>query len=167
MTRAVVFLAAAMVAASLGSIAQDTSGAIANPNQEGMATHDIRVTGCLGTSASGEYSLSDEHGTTYALAGNGDNLRNHTSQQIEVTGKQQLTSSDSAASTIQVTSTKIIADHCGTSSSSQSNRASDASAIASIDDAVNNRQLPQTSTILPLLGLIGLGSLVAGFFARH
>jgi hypothetical protein len=28
------------------------------------------------------------------------------------------------------------------------------------------RQLPQTSTILPLLGLIGLGSLVAGFFAR-
>ena len=28
-------------------------------------------------------------------------------------------------------------------------------------------QLPQTSTILPLLGLIGLGSLVAGFFARR
>lgn len=31
----------------------------------------------------------------------------------------------------------------------------------------NNGQLPQTSTILPLLGLIGLGSLVAGFFARR
>ena len=46
-------------------------------------------------------------------------------------------------------------------------RESDPSAIASVDDAVNNRQLPQTSTILPLLGLIGLGSLVAGFFARH
>jgi len=28
-------------------------------------------------------------------------------------------------------------------------------------------QLHQTSTILPLLGLIGLGSLVAGFFARR
>ena len=28
-------------------------------------------------------------------------------------------------------------------------------------------QLPQTSTILPLLGLIGLGSLVAGLFARR
>ena len=27
--------------------------------------------------------------------------------------------------------------------------------------------LPQTSTILPLLGLIGLGSLVAGLFARR
>jgi hypothetical protein len=33
--------------------------------------------------------------------------------------------------------------------------------------AANNGQLPQTSTILPLLGLIGLGSLVAGFFARR
>lgn len=31
----------------------------------------------------------------------------------------------------------------------------------------NNGQLPQTSTILPLLGLIGLGSLVAGFFSRR
>src|SRR6266498_843334 len=32
--------------------------------------------------------------------------------------------------------------------------------------ATANGQLPQTSTILPLLGLIGLGSLVAGLFAR-
>jgi hypothetical protein len=29
------------------------------------------------------------------------------------------------------------------------------------------KQLPQTSTFLPLLGLIGLGSLVAGLFARR
>ena len=35
------------------------------------------------------------------------------------------------------------------------------------ETAANNGQLPQTSTILPLLGLIGLGSLVAGFFARR
>ena len=28
-------------------------------------------------------------------------------------------------------------------------------------------KLPQTSTILPLLGLLGLGSLVAGLFARR
>ncbi|HJT70204.1 MAG TPA: hypothetical protein VJ731_08400 [Terriglobales bacterium] len=33
--------------------------------------------------------------------------------------------------------------------------------------ALTNGQLPQTSTILPLLGLIGLGSLVAGFFSRR
>jgi hypothetical protein len=174
MTRAVVFLAAAMVAASLGLVAQDTSGATSNPNQErndNNATRNITVTGCFNRSASGGYSLSDEHGTTYALSGNADNLRSHPSQQIEVTGQQQLatnaSSGTSATSTIQVMSAKVVADHCGTSSSPQSNRESDPSSIASVDDAVNNEQLPQTSTILPLLGLIGLGSLVAGFFARH
>ncbi|HEY4053198.1 MAG TPA: hypothetical protein VGL74_05625 [Terriglobales bacterium] len=35
------------------------------------------------------------------------------------------------------------------------------------EDGMPARQLPQTSTILPLLGLIGLGSLVAGLFARR
>jgi len=35
------------------------------------------------------------------------------------------------------------------------------------DPGTANRRLPQTSTILPLLGLIGLGSLVAGLFARR
>lgn len=35
------------------------------------------------------------------------------------------------------------------------------------NDIGANGQLPQTSTILPMLGLIGLGSLVAGLFARR
>jgi hypothetical protein len=35
------------------------------------------------------------------------------------------------------------------------------------EDSPNRAQLPQTSTILPLLGLIGLGSLLAGLFARR
>jgi hypothetical protein len=38
---------------------------------------------------------------------------------------------------------------------------------AANDDSPNRAQLPQTSTILPLLGLIGLGSLLAGLFARR
>ncbi len=174
MTRAVVFLAAAMVAASLGSVAQDTSGATSNPNQgrnNNNAQRNITVTGCLNTSASGGFSLSDEHGTTYALSGNADNLRSHMSQQVEVTGHQQPAANASSGtpdtSTIEVMSTKVIADHCGTGSNPQSNHESDSSAVASVDDPVNNGQLPQTSTILPLLGLIGLGSLVAGFFARR
>lgn len=33
--------------------------------------------------------------------------------------------------------------------------------------AGSSAELPQTSTILPLLGLLGLGSLVAGLFARR
>ena len=48
------------------------------------------------------------------------------------------------------------------SSSPQTDPSSGAS-----NDVGANRQLPQTSTILPLLGLIGLGSLVAGLFARR
>ena len=171
MTRAVVFLAVAMVAASLGLVAQDTAASNSNQERNDSAPRNVTVTGCLNTSPSGGYTLADEHGTTFTLSGNTDTLRNHSSQQIEVAGTQQLSKSAStntlSSPAIQVTSTKVIADHCGTGSSSQSNRESDPSAIASVDDAVNNKQLPQTSTILPLLGLIGLGSLVAGFFARH
>ena len=172
MTRAVVFLAAAMVAASLGLVAQDTSGALSNPNQErGSVQRDITATGCLNASASGGFLLSDDHGAIYALSGDTDSLRSRISREIEVTGQQQFaagaSSGASSISTIQVANTKVIADHCASVSTAQSKHDRDASDIASVDDAVNNGQLPQTSTILPLLGLIGLGSLVAGFFARY
>jgi len=46
-------------------------------------------------------------------------------------------------------------------------RAVEGQGSTSNDEAAANGQLPQTSTILPLLGLIGLGSLVAGLFARR
>jgi hypothetical protein len=39
--------------------------------------------------------------------------------------------------------------------------------IQDSEGKANAATLPQTSTILPLLGLIGLGSLVAGLFARR
>src|SRR5438552_13648883 len=41
------------------------------------------------------------------------------------------------------------------------------SASNTANETAANGRLPQTSTILPLLGLIGLGSLVAGLFARR
>jgi hypothetical protein len=174
MTRAVVFLAAAMVAASLGVVAQDVSGGAPNsPQNQGDSStqRTVTVTGCLSSSTPGAYSLADEHGTTYELSGNTDTLRIHTAQQVEVTGQQEpgsnSSSNTSATSTIHVTTTKLVADHC--SSSAAANRGSSDSKIAQgvVDPAENNGELPQTSTILPLLGLIGLGSLVAGFFARH
>jgi hypothetical protein len=92
---------------------------------------------------------------------------------------------------IEVTETKIISDHCSSSAGAHekpSGEASDppaeganspaSSATARDPGNVQStgrgetgtegaRELPQTSTILPLLGLIGLGSLVAGFFARR
>ena len=110
MTRAVVFLAAAMVAASLGVVAQDVGG---------------------GTNSARQTNTSNNPQQTVAAAAS--------------------TSQDSAKST-------TTRDR---NSNVQNQAQGDESTIAT------NGQLPQTSTILPLLGLIGLGSLVAGFFARH
>jgi len=46
-------------------------------------------------------------------------------------------------------------------------RAAESQSTTSKNEAAATGQLPQTSTILPLLGLIGLGSLVVGLFARR
>jgi len=114
MTRAVVFVAAAMVAASLGVVAQDVSGG----------------------------------GTNSAPQNNSNNNPQHT---VTVTATPQPTASGQSAGT-------TTRDR---NPNGQNPAQGDEAAIAT------NGQLPQTSTILPLLGLIGLGSLVAGFFARH
>jgi hypothetical protein len=209
MTRAVVFLAAAMVAASLGVGAQDVSGGGTNSapqnNSDNNPQHTVTVTGCLSSLGTGVYTLSADQGTTYTLAGNTVTLQGHTAQEIEVTGQQAFGSDTSsnpssgpasaATPTIQVTTTKLVADHCNSSANPQPNAsgpgaAASAGASTSRDSLksattrdrspnvqspaqgdesaiATNGQLPQTSTILPLLGLIGLGSLVAGFFARH
>jgi Flp pilus assembly protein TadG len=117
MTRAVVFLAVAMVAASLGLVAQDTSGT-QNSTQDNSAQH--------------------------AVAG-----ATNSSQDANSASPAVLNQKDPAKSTV-------------TRDSSDPK-----SAGGQVNPGTDNGQLPQTSTILPLLGLIGLGSLVAGFFARH
>lgn len=61
-------------------------------------------------------------------------------------------------------------EQSGRSESSQATPAAEGQtepASGTSNDPGAARQLPQTSTILPLLGLIGLGSLVAGLFARR
>jgi hypothetical protein len=167
MTRAVVFVSAAMVAASLGLFAQDISGGARNSNQVNTQPA-VNVVGCVNTSASGAYSLTDEHGATYALSGSTSTLEGRNSQRVEITGKKDASSEASSSTSvpmIQVTSTKVLADNCSTSGTPALKMAS--TALPSGENAENGGQLPQTSTILPLLGLIGLGSLVAGFFARQ
>jgi archaellin len=110
MTRAVVFLAIAMAAASLGVVAQDTSGTTQNSAQNSTD----RGAGTVAAKSQQTAAVSNQHDSTKA----------------------------SSASDPQMASSAVNTD-------------------------TDNGQLPQTSTILPLLGLIGLGSLVAGFFARH
>lgn len=84
---------------------------------------------------------------------------------------------------LEISNVKVIATQCragvtGLGSQDSSMRRAGGHLRSVNDSVAKNRaatppenakaagQLPQTSTILPLLGLIGLGSLVAGFFAR-
>lgn len=117
MTRAVVFLAIAMAAASLGVVAQDTSGTTQNSKQNGT-----------------------DRGAQHA---------------VTIAANSQQTTTSSASN--EQDSTKAPAR----------DSSDPKMAPSEVNTETDNGQLPQTSTILPLLGLIGLGSLVAGFFARH
>jgi hypothetical protein len=225
MTRAVVFLAATLVAASLGVVAQqDSSDNAPQSNNTAQSSTDssaqstLTITGCLAAPATGgSYILTDASGIAFRLTGNTDSLQGHTGQEIQVTGQHVVagnlsTSTSSPASTptdtihrksadegtIRVTDAKVVAEHCQPVGGSQPssgvnegpsasagrptavNDSVEAAATANSNDSVEqtasdedtrsaraNAQLPQTSTLLPLLGLIGLGSLVAGFFARR
>ncbi|HUK47525.1 MAG TPA: hypothetical protein VLW06_08040 [Terriglobales bacterium] len=134
-------------------------------------------------------------GNTDALRGHSGQEIKATGQQPFTSGTSSNASSENSAApwTIDVTRTTIVAAHCTSSSGSQpdptaagssssaASGARDSAQAATTGQGVagvkkvalseqstgNNGQLPQTSTILPLLGLIGLGSLVAGFFARR
>lgn len=66
----------------------------------------------------------------------------------------------------QSSSAKPAGGHSQDAATSRPNQGIQASDPADADSP-NRAQLPQTSTILPLLGLIGLGSLLAGLFARR
>ena len=105
MTRAAVFLAAILVAASLGVVAQDN----------------------------------------HSTAGSGP----------------------AAAGSVQSSTSQTGNDAVNAGSKAQKESSEVADQPAGQDGRAENGQLPQTSTMLPLLGLIGLGSLVAGFFARR
>jgi hypothetical protein len=115
MTRAVVFLATTLLAASLGAVAQNNSNTTAQ-NPAVMMQDSASP-----QSASAQNSAAPS-------AGANDSARQAT------TAKSGANVKDSAPGQ---------------------------------ETAGDPAQLPQTSTILPLLGLIGLGSLIAGFFARR
>ena len=78
-------------------------------------------------------------------------------------------SSQSASAPPQVSSQSTQSSTAAQSKPSSRPSAEKADQGQSADsNGVNStQQLPQTSTFLPLLGLIGLGSLVAGLFARR
>ena len=117
MTRAVVFLTATLLFASLGAVAQKSS----NPSGGGSASAQATAPSQNPPPAAPSSSAPSQSATTDD-AGRG----------IESPARN----------------------------ASQQDKSRD-------PHAAGSAELPQTSTILPLLGLLGLGSLVAGLFARR
>jgi len=128
MTRAVVFLAASLLAASL-------AGAQTNPAQQRAAAPSSAATQPSSSPASQPATQPATHPAT----------------QNQASSPEPAAANDSVRQTTTAGATSDVKQTHGQET-----------AASNLDG-----QLPQTSTILPLLGLIGLGSLVAGFFARR
>jgi hypothetical protein len=80
---------------------------------------------------------------------------------------QDSSQSASAPPQVSTQSSPSSATQPGAAQPSSPKPAATGQAGATSDELNSTQQLPQTSTFLPLLGLIGLGSLVAGLFARR
>ena len=100
-----------------------------------------------------------------AAASLGASAQEHTtaSQGNNVAASSGVQSTRPAQQTSSAAPAAVPSETPATSSPDQGIQASD----PADDGSPNRAQLPQTSTILPLLGLIGLGSLLAGLFARR
>jgi len=142
MTRAVVFLAATLLAASLGVVGQENSTDKAPGQSNNTAQNStengrsISVTGCLAAPATGgSYILTDASGIAFTLTGNTDSLHGHIGHEIQVTGQHEVGASTSTTAssnpsdaihgksadggTLRVAETKVIGDHCQPVGSSQ------------------------------------------------
>jgi cobalamin biosynthesis Mg chelatase CobN len=117
MTRAVVFLTATLLSASLGTVAQNSS----NPGGSGSSSAQATA------SAQSAQPIAPSRVAAPVRAATGPSKK-------------------------------------GIESSAQNGSRQDKDKQ---DAHTSSAELPQTSTILPLLGLLGLGSLVAGLFARR
>lgn len=91
MSRAVAFLAAALLAATIGAAQNGPTGAAAASSQaSGDTSGQTRtITGCLSSSSFGDnhFNLTEEKtGKVYSLAGLTDQLTSHAGQEVRITG---------------------------------------------------------------------------------
>jgi len=89
MTRAVAFLAAALLAATLGAAQNSPTGAAAGSQSSGdVSGQSKNVTGCLSSSSLGDnhFKLTDQKGNVYNLVGLTDQLISHAGQEVRITG---------------------------------------------------------------------------------
>lgn len=89
MTRAVAFLAAALLAATLGAAQNSPNSSAAGSRSSGdISGQSKTVTGCLSSSSLGDnhFKLTDDSGNVYNLAGLTDQLTSHAGQEVRITG---------------------------------------------------------------------------------
>src|SRR2546430_5621300 len=106
MTKAVAFLAAALLAATLG-VAQDTSTSGTASSQSSTPStqssspasgQSSTVQGCLSSTSDNNFTLTqDQTGMVFTLSGSADQLKAHVGHEVAITGQQASGSSASGA----------------------------------------------------------------------
>jgi len=92
--RKIVFLAWAIMLGGAMAVAQTSSTGSTSSQGKSTGTSASQTTlrGCL-TGSSGNFTLTDQSGATFALSGSTDKLQSHVGQQVEVTGQNMASSS--------------------------------------------------------------------------
>src|SRR5436190_16491750 len=106
MTKAVAFLSAALLAATLG-VAQDTSTSGTAGSQSSTSStqssspasgQNSTVQGCLASTSDNNFTLTqDQTGMVFTLSGSADQLKAHVGHEVAITGQQASGSSASAS----------------------------------------------------------------------
>jgi hypothetical protein len=182
------FLFLAVLLASTLAIAQATT---ATETRYGQNTATVQ--GCLGSPSVGDNSftlIQDQTRIVYTLTANTSDLKSHLGHEVTVTGPLISNASNASSgnipsssnpggavpnqtggpasnhaveSTLQVSRVQMVSDHCAGTGTTP------ATALATSQDDLRatSENSPPTTTVLPLLGLLGLGSLIAGLFVRR
>jgi hypothetical protein len=172
----------ALLAGVLGAGAQPgaTHGGTAGPS---LNTKPIMVRGCL-RNAAGSYVLTQDHGQkVFTLIGKANQLHPHIGQVVEITGPplslpgasnrnptSSANTSRQSATALEVQDLTIVSDHCDSSQGAMnSGGAVTHTTIAGVphNPAPSSEDIPNSATILPLLGMVGLGSLAASLIMRR
>jgi Protein of unknown function (DUF5818) len=105
-----------------GSTSPSTGTSPANSGQNSSAASQKTVTGCL-SGSSGNFTLTDKHGTSYQLTGDTAKLSDHVGHEVKITGTPSssatggsaasgTTAGGGAQQTLEVTSVKHVSKTC-------------------------------------------------------
>jgi hypothetical protein len=163
-----VLLGSGLLAATL-AIAQDAPAAsnqdqdnTASQTQSNQTTHSYQtsnnvIRGCLSGSA-GNYTITDQNGTQYSVAGSDNQLQASVGHEVELTARQDQTNQSSAqggqttastTNTVQVTNLRDIASTCSSGHSMGTPPTGDQSKPQATPDAAEPPQSrPQTIAML-------------------